>query len=78
MSDFEKKAELVNNHFASQCSSVKNASDLPNIKYKTDEWLNSIEINENDILSVIKNLNAWRLMGGLKYRLEWSNYAVKQ
>ena len=37
MSDFQKKAKLFNNHFASQCSLVKNASTLPNLEYKTDE-----------------------------------------
>ena len=36
-SDFGKKAELFNNHFASQCSLVKNASTLPSLEYKTDE-----------------------------------------
>ena len=57
ISDFEKKAELFNNHFASQCSLVKNASTLPNLEYKTDERLNYFEINEDDTLSIIKNLN---------------------
>ena len=37
---------------------VKNASILPNLEYKTDERLNYFEINEDDILSIIKNLNA--------------------
>ena len=58
ISDFEKKAELFNNHFASQCSFVKNASTLPNLEHKTDERLNYFQINEDGILSIIKNLNA--------------------
>ena len=37
---------------------VKNASTLPHLEYKTNERLNYFEINENDILSIIKNLNA--------------------
>ena len=37
---------------------VKNASTLPNFEYETDERLNYFEINENNILSIIKNLNA--------------------
>ena len=45
ISDFEKKAELFNNHFASQYSLVKNGSTLPNLEYKTNERLNYIEIN---------------------------------
>ena len=40
------------------CSLVKNASTLPNLEYKTDERLNYFEINEDNILSIIKNLNA--------------------
>ena len=58
ISDFEEKAELFNNHFASLCSLVKNASTLPNLEYKTHEQLNYFEINENDILSIIKKSNA--------------------
>ena len=50
ISDFEKKAELLNNHFASQCSLVKDASTLPNLEYKTDERLNYFQINQNSIL----------------------------
>ena len=56
--DFEKKAELFNNHFASQSSLVKNASTIPNLEYKTDARLNHLEIHENDILSIIKSLNS--------------------
>ena len=58
MPDFEKKAELFNNHSASQCLLVKKASALPNLEYKTDKRLNYFEINENEILSIIKTLNA--------------------
>ena len=37
ISNFQKKANLFNNHFASQCAPVKNTSRLPNLKYKTDK-----------------------------------------
>ena len=37
---------------------VKNVSTLPNLEYKTGERLNYFEINENDILSITKNVNA--------------------
>ena len=60
MSDFEKKAELFNNHFASQCS-------LPNLKYKADERLNYLDANKNEILSIIKTLNACKAHTGIKY-----------
>ena len=54
ISNFGKKAELFNNHFASQCSLVKNASTLPSLEYKTDERLNYFDINENEILSKMR------------------------
>ena len=56
ISDFWEKAELFNIHFFSQCSLVKNASTLPSLEYKTDERLNYFDINENEILSILKNL----------------------
>ena len=31
ISDFEKNAEIFNNHFASRCSLVKNTSTIPNL-----------------------------------------------
>ena len=31
VSDFEKKSELFNSHFAAQCAPVKNTSTLPNL-----------------------------------------------
>ena len=51
ISEIEKKAEQAqkDNHFASQCSLVKDASTLPNLEYKTNKRLNYFEINENDI-----------------------------
>ena len=42
---------------------VKNASTLLNLEYKTDEQLNYFEINENDILLVIKSLNVSKAHG---------------
>ena len=38
-------------------------STLWNLEYKADERLNYFEINENDILSIIKNLNASKAHG---------------
>ena len=57
VSDFEQKANLFNNYFASQFTPIKNASKLPNFSYKTEKMLTSFDIKDDDILSVIKNLN---------------------
>ena len=54
VSDFEQKANLFNNYFASQFTPIKNASKLPNFSYKTEKTLTSFDIKDDDILSVIK------------------------
>ena len=55
--DFTTKANLFNNFFTSQCSPVVNSSKLPNFCYKTQKRISDIEIKEDDILLIIKNLN---------------------
>ena len=55
--DFTRKANLFNNFFTSQCSPVVNYNTLPNFSYETEKPLSDIEIKENDILLIIKNLN---------------------
>ena len=50
-------------HFRRFCSLVKNASTISNLEYKTDTRLNHFEIHENDILSIIKSLNASKAHG---------------
>ena len=48
---------------------LKNASRIPNFKYKTDKWLTSIEISEDYILLIVKNLNADKALG-------WDNLLI--
>ena len=55
--DFTRKGNLFNNFFTSQCSPVVNYNTLPNFSYETEKPLSDIEIKENDILLIIKNLN---------------------
>ena len=57
VSDFEQKANLFNNYFASQCSPIKNGRKLPNFSYKTEKILTWSDIKDDKILSIIKNLN---------------------
>ena len=63
--DFHKKAELFNWHFAEQCTLVQNTSTLPVpvLNFKTNNWLKSFDINENDLHLIIKNLNANKAHG---------------
>ena len=63
VSDFEQKANLFNNYFASQCTPIKNGRKLPNFSYKTEKILTSFDIKDDDILSIIKNLNVDKAHG---------------
>ena len=63
VSDFEQKANLFNNYFASQCTPIKNGSKLPNFSYKAEKILTSFDIKDDDILSIIKNLNVDKAHG---------------
>ena len=63
VSDFHEKAELFNRHFAEQCTLVQTTSTLPVFNFKTNKRLKSFEINENDLLLIIKNLNANKAHG---------------
>ena len=63
VSGFHKKTELFNRHFAEQCTLVQNTSTLQVFNFKTNKRLKSFEINENDLLLIIKNLNANKAQG---------------
>ena len=70
VSDFTTKVTLFNNFFASQCSPAVNSSTLPNFCYKTQKRISGIEINEDDILLIIKNLNPNKAHG-------WDNIYIR-
>ena len=63
VSDFEQKANLFNNYFASQCTPIKNGSKLSNFSYKTEKILTWFHIKNDDILPIIKNLNVDKAHG---------------
>ena len=67
VSDFTTKANLFNNFFASQCSPVVNSSTLPNFSDKTQKRINDIEVKEDDILLIIKNLNPNKARGWIMF-----------
>ena len=70
VSDFTTKANLFNNFFASQCSPVVNSSTIPNFCYKIQKRISDIEIKEDDILLIIKNLNPNKAHG-------WDNVSIR-
>ena len=54
---FYKKAELFNQHFAAQRSIVQNACIVTVFNFKTNKRLKSFEINDNELLLIIRNIN---------------------
>ena len=52
-----EKAKLFNEYFAKQCTLIINDCALPNFEYRTEYRINSVSINDDDILKLIRNLN---------------------
>ena len=63
ISNFSPKASLFNKLFASQCTPLQNSSGLPTFYLKTDKTLSSLNLSENDIFAIIKNLNSSKSHG---------------
>ena len=70
ISDFTTEVNLFNNFFASQYSPVVNLSTLPNFSYKIQKRISNIEIKEDDVLLIIKNLNPNKTH-------EWDNVSIR-
>ena len=70
VSDFKQKANISNNHFASLCTPIKNGSKLLSFSYKTEKRLTSFDINDDDILLIIKNLNLNKAHG-------WDQFSIR-
>ena len=62
ISGFRVKAGLFSSCFAAQCTPIDNRSKLPVFKYKTKHWVNSFEINEEDIKYLNPNkFHGWKI-----------------
>ena len=58
ITDFKKKAELINSFFTKQCFIIQNSSKLPfTLNKKTEKSISSITFNRNDIATIIRSLN---------------------
>ena len=55
--DFQRKANLFNNFFSSQCSIIENGSSLPDFSNYTENYISDIIFCDDDISRIIKNLN---------------------
>ena len=64
ITDFKAKANIFNEHFANQCSTMLNNSVLPlNYQSLTNDELISFNIREEDITKIIRNLNSTKAHG---------------
>ena len=58
VSDFNKKANLSSNFFASIYAPIKNASTLPYFSYRTNSRVNYFHTTEKDMLLILKSLDS--------------------
>ena len=65
--DFLTKANLFNDFFSKQCSTIVNNSSLPtNLTFETEIRLSSFDFSTGDIIIIIEALDP-RLMDTLEY-----------
>ena len=70
ITNFSEKADLFNKFFADQCTPLNNLNKLPPFYLKTEKKLCNLSINENDISTIIRNLDPNKSHG-------WDNLLVK-
>ena len=64
VTNIQTKANIFNKFFAQQCTTLENSSVLPvNQKFLTQSRLNFIDINENEVLNIIRALNIHKAHG---------------
>ena len=63
VTDFAEKAQLFNDHFARQCSTIDTGSVIPSLNPKTTTTIADISISDEGILSIIRSLNPSKAHG---------------
>ena len=61
--DCKEKAKLFNDFFSNQCKLTSTSSILPNFYYHTDKRLDDVIILDDEILSLICNINPNKASG---------------
>ena len=59
----KEKAKYFNDFFSKQCRPIINNSTLPQFNFLTDERFDHITIQNDEILSLIRNLNPNKATG---------------
>ena len=57
------KAKIFNDHFAKQCTLLINDCIMPNFQYLTDKRIETIPLTDENIFSLIWNLNPNKAAG---------------
>ena len=63
VTDFSEKAQLFNDYFARQCSTIDTGSVIPTLTPKTTTVIADINISDEGILSIIRSLNPSKAHG---------------
>ena len=64
ISDYEEKANHINKFFASQCTTIANDSQIPDlVVFNTGARFSSITCEDNDIRKIIRNLDISKALG---------------
>ena len=61
--DCKEKAKIFNDFFSNQCKLISNSSTLPNFYYHTDKRVDAVIIQNDEILSLIRNINPNKASG---------------
>ena len=62
--DFKAKANIFNDFFSKQCTTLANGSKLPeNQVYLTNSGINSVPFSDNLVINIIRNLNVTKVHG---------------
>ena len=59
----KEKAKLFNDFFSKQCKLISNSSTLPKFYYHTDKRFDTVIIQNDEILSLIRNINTNKASG---------------
>ena len=69
--EFLKKANIFNNHFANQCTVLNNDSILPELTFASDCRINDFLIQHDNVIKIIRDLNPAKAHGydGISIRM---------
>ena len=61
--DFLKKSNIFNNHFANQCAVLNNDSVLPELTFASDCRINDFLIQHDNVIKIIRDINPAKAHG---------------